>query len=242
MSFTRSLFDGAQAQWAGWFLLLMVWMLWTPRLFRRDRRSSLWQVVRGEAGLSYAMGFVLTVPIYSLLCLTIVESTLLLSAKVGTVCAAYAGARSAAVWEAFPALKQDRLEQSVVSNLTPFVLSGEDSTAGSPRANAQAHAQDYVKVLEKFREKPVIQSVMLPHFRRVASRTQVTVDIPRKRQGQDATCTVEYRAPFLTPGVGRLFDPDGREPFEIPIRSTVTLTLEFPKSANGSLGIAYKPF
>jgi hypothetical protein len=53
---------------------------------------------------------------------------------------------------------------------------------------------------------------------------------------------VEYRAPFLAPGVGRILDPDHQEPFEYVIRSTVTLTLEHPRSADGTLGIDYQSF
>jgi hypothetical protein len=272
-----AIFAGADFLALLWVALVLVWSLWTVRLARRVRFARVRQVLRGQHGLSYTLAFVLTMPIYLLTCLMIGEVTLLLMTKVGTVYAAYAGARSAAVWEAMdPALKDKRIRQAVVNGMAPFAMSGEMNVAGPagiPSADDVRFAGEYVTSLALYsRLRPNlgtptgipdgdVETVaayleshgpntgrklnvrrVLAHYVGVAARTKYAVEIPVRKHGEKVTCEVTYRAPFITPGVGRLLDPDGSWPYEFPVSSKVTLTLELPKSSDGTLGIAYRSF
>ena len=95
-----------------WFgeSVLDVWILWamslalmTGLLFRGIQRfrwatvSSFW---RDEEGASYTLPYVLCFPIVMLIFCIIIQATLILLVKFGTVHAAYAAARAVIVWQA----------------------------------------------------------------------------------------------------------------------------------------------
>lgn len=235
---------------------MVIWGVWTIRIFSRCRvilpTSCSWNsvlkwrhILTSEGGLSYSLAYVLTFPLYLTLCLLIFETTLLLMTKIGTVYAAYAGARSAVVWDSMkPNLGSDRIQQSVVSALIPFAMSGDDrtSTAGNPPVSAQRHAQNFKDSYERFGQRSVQANVLFVHYKRVAARTKIDVSIPNRKHGEDVTVKVRYRSPFLVPGIGRLLDADHAYPFEVEISSTVTLTLERPLNAQGTLGIDYQSY
>ncbi len=238
-------FYGAELIWLMWTALVPVWVTGTVWLFRRVRLRNPLTVWRDESGLSYTLAFVLTVPLYLLLCCVFCEVTLLLLAKFGTVYAAYAGARSAVVWETMsPGMREDRVREAVVVALTPFAVQGRNS--GSPEASApwgaSSHADDYVQALQKFSGSEVRREKLKRHFLDVAGRTSVKTRIREHKRGAPVEVTVTYRAAFLTPGVARLLDPDHAWPYEYPITSSTTLNLEYPVSRDGRLGINYKSF
>jgi hypothetical protein len=85
-----------------------VWLLWAVGLLasavlvRRAFRLRPWKSVAAfaadEHGASYALSYVLTFPFYLLLMCLIMQATLILMVKIGTVYAAHAAARAAIVW------------------------------------------------------------------------------------------------------------------------------------------------
>lgn len=228
-----------------WGVTLLIWGIWTIRLASRFHPRRARQILVGESGLSYTLAFVLTMPIYFLTCLLVGELTLLLMTKIGSVYAAYAGARSATVWENMEEdLKNRRVRQSIVNALAPFAMSGENrfGSAGLPDGDAPLHALEYVHVLSRYSGEDVESLRVGVHYLKVDARTEYEIEIPTKEYGADLTCRVTYRAPFLTPGVARLLDPDHTWPYEYPITSEVTLTLERPLSEEGTLGIDYEAY
>ena len=240
----HSFIDGAEWIWAIWLISLTAGAWMTLRAMKRRSRFR-WADLRGERGVSYTLSFVITFPIYVLICMTIFETTMLVMTKIGTVYAAYAGSRSLVVWEAMrPDLRDDRVRQAVVTGLAPFVVSSNatGSETGDPPANAQTHAENYVDALEKFSGNDVLRDKLIAHVRRVSARVTLTRVIPVRKHGEEASVEVEFRAPLITPGVARLLDPDHAYPYEIPIRSSVRMTLECPETPDGTLGIDYRSF
>lgn len=240
----HSLFDGAEWIWGLWFVSVTAGVWMTCRALKWRTRFR-WAELRGERGVSYTLSFVITFPIYALICLTIFETTMLVLTKIGTVYAAYAGSRSLVVWETMrPNLRNDRVRQAVITGLAPFVVSANatGSEAGSPPANAQQHAENYVDALEKFSGDDVLRDKLIAHVRKVSARVSLTMQVPVRQHGEEASVEVEFRAPLITPGVARLLDPDHAYPYEIPIRSSVRMTLECPETSDGTLGIDYQSF
>lgn len=85
-----------------------VWLLWLIGvscfcwLVRRSLRRASWHNLRAfaadERGASYALGYVMVFPAYLLLMCLILQATLILMVKMGTVYASYSAARTAIVW------------------------------------------------------------------------------------------------------------------------------------------------
>ena len=238
--------SGAELIWVIWLVLIPVWTIFTIKLFQQCRLRNPLHVWREEAGLSYTLAFVLTVPLYLMICSLFFEVTLLLLAKLGTMYAAYAGARSAVVWESIsPAsLRSVRVRQAVVSALAPFAIQARNpgSPVGVSSDEDQQFADDYVIALEQFSETVIRREKIRQHVLDVAGKTSVSIDISRYRAGADVIVTVEFRATFLTPVIARLLDPDQTFPYEYPIKSRTTLNLERPVSEDGRLGIDYRAF
>lgn len=84
--------------WAIWALSLLALVLLVRRAFRFHKWSGASAFASDERGASYALSYVLTFPFYLLLMCLIIQATLILMVKMGTVYAAYAAARTAVVW------------------------------------------------------------------------------------------------------------------------------------------------
>ena len=61
-----------------------------------------------EDGAAYTLSYVMVIPVYALLICLIIETCLMLTAKLGTVYAGYAAARSASVWSSATTWKKFR--------------------------------------------------------------------------------------------------------------------------------------
>lgn len=121
-----------------------VWIIWalsvaamTVLIYRGLARIR-WRSVRrfhtDQRGASYALPYVLTFPWIVLLTCLMIQGTLILLVKFGTIYAAYAAARSAAVWQASDPESKDRsldngryhAERAAMLAMTPFA-SGYES-------------------------------------------------------------------------------------------------------------------
>lgn len=97
-----------------------VWIIWLASaivfcfgLFRVLKNCS-WRRVADfaadERGASYALSYVMTFPAYLLLMCLMIQATLILMVKLGTVYAAHAAARSAIVWQCSQPERSDSSE------------------------------------------------------------------------------------------------------------------------------------
>jgi hypothetical protein len=191
----------------------------------------------------------LTFPIFFLFACLVFESTWLLLAKVGTVYAAHAGARSAIVWSsAQPASKRNpRIYQSVWTAMSPFVTGDPSWTSLPPVALTEVAEQsaEYAGVYTTYQggsndpKANVPLTALGKRYFTAASRTtcQWQVDSP---QAGELTLTVTYRAPLHIPGAGRILAPNSGPLHEYQIVSSVTLPNEAPANESQTLGIGYK--
>lgn len=245
----RDLTHGVEGAWAAFLGGLAILAVVTVRVARRGRRPALAAFARNEDGVSYSLPFVLLVPFYLFFVLVVFQAGFLLLAKIGTLYAAHAGARSAVVWQwAQPAeLRDERVRQAVFTALAPFAGGNPDdvATAGSPPADALKYADDFVQAYLSYRSdgKPRSRPPGLPDdysaetlrnkYLCAAARTAVAIDPGDGGPGASVTVTVTYRAPLLIPVVARWLGQ------EFAITSAATLPGEAPRSTGATLGIDY---
>ncbi|HZV06361.1 MAG TPA: hypothetical protein VE999_14875 [Gemmataceae bacterium] len=238
--------QGVEWVWLVWLASLSIVLKMSWRALGRWRRPRWGVLVRGEEGVSYSLSYILVLPVYLLFVCLVFESTWLLLAKVGTLYAAHAGARSAVVWSsAQPTnLRTTRINQSVWSAMTPFVT-GTPSWQGLS-GDAFGQATDYATAYNLYspasgdpNAQPGFGTMMNRYFA-AASRTSWQMQVDTSRPDGDLTVTVTYRAPLHIPGAARILNPNGQPPNEYSITSSATLPNEAPASANGTLGIDYE--
>lgn len=216
------------------------------RWSRASGRTPASGLITKQQGVSYTLGFVLTIPVYLLFVLMILETTVLLMTRIATVYAACAGARSNVVWHNFnQELAEQRCQQAVVSALTPFVVAtdSEGSQSGTARPEVAQESREYVSALQSFAGDNVDSHKVQLRYRRVDARTELAIErsTDEVTQAPLVTVTVRYQAPLFVPGVARLLDHDGRYPYERVVTSKFTMPLEQIRSDDGTLGIAYQP-
>lgn len=244
----------------------LVWLIWLAgmcilagsgiraiRMFRRPRARLLHV---DELGASYTMSYVFVIPLYMLFVCVVVETTLLLVAKVGTMYAAHAGARARIVWENMRPthLADERTRQAIFGAMAPFTSSVPKHLKLSkpPRAEVQAGefvlayklyakaAEDQPAPWRPYRRSNPSYSKLYMRFMVAASRTTFTYELDRSKPDGLLRFKVTYKAPLYVPGSARILDPDGFWPYDYPIHSTVTLPNEAPFNASRTLGIDYE--
>lgn len=234
----------------------LIWMVWIISIFacvgltyalRRGQRRS-WRGLREEDGAAYAVPYVMTFPLYALFIALVIECSLLLVAKIGSMYAAYAAVRSAVVWESAKAvngkvsnrLMQDKSERAAVLAMAGFASgSTQHAAGGSTGSNLVAPV---VASAELFRKGRFVNSSYLARkVRYSAGHTRVT-NIDRASNAPDAllTATVEFDAPFHIPGIGRLIgQASGNGYYVIRVNTSATLPSESPQNEARDIGIQY---
>ncbi len=198
------------------------------------------RLMRDEAGGAYTLSYVMVVPVILLLMCLIVETTLMLSAKLGTVYAAFAGARVASVWSSAAEWSgvEQRIERAATRAFVPFA-SGS-STAASSVAVDQADVSRYIESYQAYVQDPVSETYLTKKYQNAQSSLQVTTDGPPASWDADITVTVRYECPFRIPGIGRLLGEKGASGgYFFPLTSTATLQNEGPQNNSQTIGIGY---
>jgi hypothetical protein len=246
------LIQGVEWIWLVWLASLVVVLKMSRLALRHWRRPSWTVLTRGEEGVSYSLSYILVIPFYLLFACLVFETTWLLVAKVGTLYAAHAGARSAVVWSsAQPSdLAKPRIDQAVWTAMTPFATGYPSLTGLSGETLEQA--LEYEAAYQLFTAKspdPYAHisskgtkngfTAMENRYLGTAAKTSWQKQIDNSRPDGDVTVTVTYRAPLHIPGAGRLLDPDGKPPYEYPITSSAKLPNEAPANDKRTLGIEY---
>jgi len=254
-------FRSVETIWLVWiasvalFLVLTVYGLRTlSKIPIRDWQGKLRGLLRGESGAAYSLSFAMVFPIYVLIIALILEATFMLVAKMGTMYAAFAAARSAIVWTTVEK-PNDRVndltltswgmaKKAAVQAMVPFAsgMHPGKGTSQSTAANAYLKAyKDYTEGKGGLRDDYIINKY---------NYADQAVSVLLKSVGsgkiweKDIEATVTYQAPFLLPYVGRLLGGEvktinGVKVVCLPIQSKAALLTECPMNAAGSLGINY---
>jgi hypothetical protein len=234
-----SWFESVEKAWLVWLLSVVATFLITLWSMHRVRMAGLRRIVREEDGAAYSLSIVMVVPIYLYLVCLILETTLMLSAKIGTVYSAYSGARAAAVWSsaANSAQAREHIEQASRQAFVPFA---SGTMAPKQIGNETARERRYLEGYAAYAKDPAARSYLAKKYRHAQQAVKVTTNGPPASWNSDITVTVEYQFPFNVPGIGMILGskgPDGR--FVSTIRTTATLQNEGPQNDEQKLGIDY---
>ena len=202
--------QGVEGVWLAWLASLAVVLTTIGRALATGEPRWI-ELARGEEGVSYTLSYVIVFPVYLLFVCVVFETTWLLVAKVGTMYAAHAGARSAIVWNSAaavnsPTTQTNRINQAVWTAMTPFVTGGPQVVLTSD-VEASRQSGDYVKAYQKYfssgdanANAPV--ATLTNQYLTAASRTTCTINIDKSAPDGNLTATVTYRAPLHIPGAG----------------------------------------
>lgn len=204
------------------------------RAGRMPLRCTGWvMLAAGEEGAAYSLSYVMVFPLYALLVCVIIETALTMTVKLGTTYAAYAAARSYAVWLPLSGQADQKARQAAAQAMTPFAADkgggggGSLASAYARYASGEAHRVSGGTVASKrgFAE----------------GATEVRLDSSPTSWNGDVQVTVRYRMPFRMPAVGRLLGFGT----SLTIESSATVQVEGVKGKSigepNPLGIRYDP-
>jgi Flp pilus assembly protein TadG len=138
--------------WVFWLMSVSVVSALTYCGLARSRWSSAREFCSDEGGASYALPYVLTFPIYMLIVCIMIQATLILMTKIGSIYAAFAASRAAVVWRSSDPEDDDesyenarfRATRAAVIAMTPYASSSPGHQQGLipmqivPRVQAMA--------------------------------------------------------------------------------------------------------
>ncbi len=204
-----------------------------PGRFRRYFR----RLIRDEDGGAYTLSYVMVIPVLMLLVAMVVESALMLTAKLGTVHAAYVAARVATVQSSttdWPTAEA-RIERAAQQAMVPF--SSGSNRSQTPSADSD---DDYRSAYQQWADEAVADSYVQSKQRDAAGNVRVRIDGPPASWQADVTAVVSYDYPFRLPGIGRLIgEPSAGGGFTFPLTSRATLPGDGPQNSTQTLGIGY---
>ena len=193
-------------------------------------------IFRREDGGAYTLSYAMVIPLLMLLTCVIVETTMVMCAKVGTAYAAYSGARTAIVWSSASdnwSEAEEKIEQAAIQSFVPFA-SGMGAKGSAPN-----RASEYVSSYSAFANDSVSKKYIRSKYANAAKRLKVTTGGAPDSHDSDIEVTVEYGFRFNIPGIGKLIGEKDDEGYSFPLKSTASLQNEGPKNDRQDMGIGY---
>ena len=228
-----------------------VTLLATVWCFRSVSMGSIERFLRCESGASYALGFVMVLPLFLVLSLVWFEAGYLLLAKAACTRAAYSAARSAAVWlpmnQSGYGESQVRMAarlaltpygRTVSSNLPP-TPAGWSATEVADQADMAAEAYGLIS------GDTALSEAVAAKFTDVAQRTEVVIVAdsvydPSLNPDGEVEVTVTFQPQVLIPGVAAIVQPGSMGKGYHLVQSRCVLPAEYPRNTQRSLSIQYR--
>lgn len=240
--------------WAGSALALCAL---TVRGLWAFRWSDLRAVREGEDGAAYTVSYAMAMPVYVFLCFLIVETTLILLAKLGTVYAAYAAARNNIVYRSLDPDERGssppRAKRAAVRAMAPFGSTNpKHQMVGFPSIGGYAHGLEYAVAAKRFTpELTYTQAAIFNGYVYADRATSVLVAKAGTGPNDPVEVVVTYRVPLRMPIAarilgrrafpGRFYVTDVRSRVRLPDESPENLELQERLTPGMSMGIKYEP-
>jgi hypothetical protein len=206
-----------------------------PRLVDRPTMRRL---LLDEDGAAYTISYVMVIPVYALLICMIIESVLMLTAKLGTVYASFAAVRTATVWSSATTWDkaQEKAKRAATKAMAPFA----SGTHGGIEKAATAEAVSFDAAYHAYVKTPISDKFLLNKYGYAQEHVKVEIDGPPTDATAPITAKVTYEFPFNIPGIARLFGKRGNDgKFYFPLTSEATLDNEAPQDGRKTIGIGY---
>jgi hypothetical protein len=215
-------------------------------------------LVHGEAGVSYSMGFVMALPVFLAITLVWFEAGFLLLTKMATVQAAHMAARSASVW--LPMARQPgtatgnrvvgegQILWSAILPMTPFGLSnpGKKTRPGSDGVTMAGEAQRAYFLVSSERAGSIARK-----YRDAGSRVSVNILEGRKPRAfeEDSTDSnvldgqirleLVYKAPQIIPWFSEVVQRGSKGRGYYTIKTEARIPGEYPRNTQRKFSIPY---
>ena len=239
-----------ESVWDVWLALAaasacLVWL--SLILSKRIPRRPLSRFSRDERGAAYTLSIVMVLPPYVFLVCMVIECMLILQVKIGTMYAAYAAARSAAVWlpAETPEDPLERVECAAAQGIAPFAsartlhIEAVTGTGGESREDQE----DCVETYQKYADDALTAHYVSDKLRYARIATHVRMLEVSDADPDVVDVEVEYEMPMNVPYTGRVFGGTATWPcakfFTRKVVTTARVRLERPKSKKQTLGIDY---
>jgi hypothetical protein len=194
---------------------------------------------------SYTLSFVMTLPVYIVVMLFVLETTLLLVTKIGTLYAAFAGARAAIVQ--YPSSHPSDARQKTVAAarkaFVPFANGVERHREGRLETSDPL-IEEYIKAYAVYASRPGSAAYLRAKYLYTNDHVKVDCSVPDGQRPAKwnsdikVTVTCDYALHF--PIFGRLLGlKQVGSSFYYEITSSATLQNEGPKNDEQELGISY---
>lgn len=203
--------------------------------------KGLLRLATDEEGAAYTLSYVMVIPLYALLICLMIETVLMLTAKLGTVYAAYAAARTASVWSSAAPWEtaQKKAQLAAIKCMAPFASGTQSVRQSLPAPSAAANAPFYWGAYKAFTNSPVAEKYLLAKYGYASRHTKVTIKGPPATWNADITAEVTYEFPFNVPGIGRLLGRRGDGGYYFSLTSQATIPNEGPQNDRNTIGIGY---
>ncbi len=191
-----------------------------------------------EGGGAYTLSYVMTIPFLILLTSLIIESTLMMTAKVGTIYSAFAAARTASVWSSaaqWP-IVLEKTEQAARQAMIPFASGSSPGDMGADSSDSEVYFDAY----NSWTSDGVAPGYIAAKAKSSNSRLQVEIAKRPATWDADIEVAVTYDYPIHIPGLGKILgqrSPTGGYVFAVT--SHATLHNDAPQNAAQELGIGY---
>lgn len=244
-------FRSVEAVWLIWIVSLVLLTLLIRHAFGGWNRLDFKRLLTCEDGSMYTVSYVLAFPLFMLLVCAVVQATMVLVVKMGTVYASFASARASIVWmEADPTTggegtRRERIKHAAVNAMTPFASSSKihaqrlgisafDSIDGA--AKMYAHYKLYSGGAAPYQ-------YIARKYRCAQSQTSVTpnpksISPNDSRDNQPIEMTLKYRMPLHIPWFAKLV---GHSDGILPIETRVTLAFEGARNRHRNRPVSGHP-
>jgi hypothetical protein len=214
------------------------------KLNRRRGRTGFRRFHRDEEGAAYTLSFVMVIPIFALLICLIIEGALIMTAKLGTVYAAFAAARTASVWSSHTTWDKtkEKAEWAAMKTMVPFASGTQNSLDLDQIPTDQdtiANGLVYVGLYNLYAANPESHKYVAAKFAYASRNVEVEIEGPPEKSDSPITAKVTYHFPFNIPGIARILGDKGPDGYFFRISSTATIPNEGPRDNRKTIGIGY---
>lgn len=189
-----------------------------------------------QSGGAYTLSYMMVFPVVMLLVAMVVETTLMLNAKLGTVYAAYATARAASVWSSHEdwAQVESRAQRVAARSMLAF------ASGTKPADQSSEESSEIESAYGRWVDQPVSSGYLRAKADYASSHTRVVIVERPDDWDSDVAVRLSYEYPFVISGLGPLLgEPSASGGYHFILTSEVVLQNEGPQNAAQRLGIGY---
>jgi hypothetical protein len=204
--------------------------------------ASIRRFANDEEGAAYSLSFVMVIPIYALLICLIIEAALILTAKLGTVYAAFAAARTASVWSSHTTWEKtmEKSQHAALKTMVPFASGTQGLISNLPTDPQTAtNGLLYMGAYNLYAAKPESNKYLAAKYAYASRNVKITIEGPPEKSDTPITAKVTYQFPFNIPGIARILGDKGPDGYFFNISSTATIPNEGPRDNRKTIGIGY---